>query len=159
MGKTADALASYEQARLIWEALIDGNPANTRFRNNLANSLGIAGLFRLRIDQKEQGRSNLRSALAIMERSLAQSSTELYNQACFRAVLSGTAPQPGIAATDAQARDDADQAMRALRRLIAVGFRNTALLRTDHDLDTLRSRPDFQSLLGDVEFPAEPFAP
>jgi eukaryotic-like serine/threonine-protein kinase len=158
MDKRADALASFEQARSIWEDLIRRYPSHAQFGNSLATSLGIAGLFRIRIGEKEHGRSNLRAALAIMQSAPTQSSAELYNQACFQAILSSTTPQPGTAATKAEAREDADRAMIALRRVVASGFKAATLLRTDSDLNGLRSRADFQCLLMDAEFPAEPFA-
>jgi hypothetical protein len=39
------------------------------------------------------------------------------------------------------------------------GYRNVAVMQMDHDLDPLRSRPDFQLLMMDLEFPDDPFAP
>ena len=43
-------------------------------------------------------------------------------------------------------------------RAIALGFINASLFRNDPDLDSLRSRPDFQALMMDVVFPSDPFA-
>jgi hypothetical protein len=51
-----------------------------------------------------------------------------------------------------------DRAMAALRRAVDAGFGYVALLRTEEDLAPLRSRPDFQALLLDMAFPADPFA-
>ena len=51
-----------------------------------------------------------------------------------------------------------DRAMVALRRAIDVGFRMAALLRMEEDFAPLRSRADFQALMMDLAFPAEPFA-
>jgi hypothetical protein len=48
--------------------------------------------------------------------------------------------------------------MDALRRAIAAGYRDVNWMRRDPDLSPLRSRPDFQVLLLDVAFPADPFA-
>jgi hypothetical protein len=45
-----------------------------------------------------------------------------------------------------------------LRRALERGYRNVNLIRKDPDLDPLRSRPDFQALLLDLSFPADPFA-
>ena len=42
-------------------------------------------------------------------------------------------------------------------RAVAAGYRNLAWMRTDTDLDPLRSREDFRLLLMDLAFPAEPF--
>ena len=48
--------------------------------------------------------------------------------------------------------------MNRLREAVTAGFRDLAHIRTDTDLDPLRSRPDFQLLMMDLAFPAEPFA-
>jgi hypothetical protein len=51
----------------------------------------------------------------------------------------------------------ADRAVATLRRAITAGFVDVALLRRDTDLDPLRPRRDFQELLMDLSFPADPF--
>jgi eukaryotic-like serine/threonine-protein kinase len=57
-----------------------------------------------------------------------------------------------------EARSELDRAFDALRGACAAGFRNPAGMRTNSNLDPLRSRPDFQILLMDLEFPVDPFA-
>jgi eukaryotic-like serine/threonine-protein kinase len=156
-GRTAEALASYGQAVSTWEALISGHPKTVSYRVRLAHCLGILGLCRLRMEQIAQGRSDLSRSLSITETLPYQDLTALYNQACFAAKLSATAPKPGTEAANAEARGYADRAMKALKGAVASGMRDPQLLRTDHDLDLLRSRPDFQALMQDVAFPANPF--
>jgi hypothetical protein len=58
-----------------------------------------------------------------------------------------------------EGRTYAHRAMAALRRSVNAGFLDIEKLRSDPDLDALRSRPDFQMLLLDVAFPRDPFAP
>jgi hypothetical protein len=48
--------------------------------------------------------------------------------------------------------------MVTLHEAVAAGWRNPAALRDDPVLASIRSRPDFQLLIMDVEFPAKPFA-
>src|SRR5262249_35046437 len=43
-----------------------------------------------------------------------------------------------------------DRAMEALRRSIDAGFADVALIQTDPDLNSLRSRPDFQAMLAQL---------
>jgi len=50
-------------------------------------------------------------------------------------------------------------AMAALREAISAGYRDVTEMRRDTKLDPLRSRSDFQALLLDLAFPADPFAP
>jgi hypothetical protein len=47
--------------------------------------------------------------------------------------------------------------MGELRRTLSAGYPRV-LLPGDHDLDSLRDRPDFRALLLDLAFPADPFA-
>jgi serine/threonine-protein kinase len=45
----------------------------------------------------------------------------------------------------------ANRALEFLRQAIAKGYENLAVLKTDKDLDSLRSRQDFNKLVHDVE--------
>jgi hypothetical protein len=47
--------------------------------------------------------------------------------------------------------------MAWLRRAVAAGFADVALMRRDPDLNPLRRRRDFRELLMDMTFPADPF--
>jgi serine/threonine-protein kinase len=78
--------------------------------------------------------------------------------ACGHALLAGLAAEPGSGMTAPEGRVEADLAMEWLRRAIAGGYRNIPIMRIDPDLDPLRSRPDFQLLMMDLEFPDDPFA-
>jgi serine/threonine-protein kinase len=49
------------------------------------------------------------------------------------------------------ARAYGDQALEALRQALAKGYKHTANLKKDKDLDPLRPRKDFQKLLAEVE--------
>jgi serine/threonine-protein kinase len=60
--------------------------------------------------------------------------------------------------TASEGRAEADRAMEWLRRAVAAGYHNVANMRSDANLDPLRSRPDFQLLMMDLEFPDDPFA-
>jgi hypothetical protein len=72
---------------------------------------------------------------------------DLYNLACVYANLT-TVVAPGSAPPTASQREAlADRAMEALRRSLAAGMRNFALIDRDHDLDPLRGRPDFRALV------------
>jgi hypothetical protein len=65
-------------------------------------------------------------------------------------------------ATPKALADDLDRwladEMDLLRRAMADGYRDLAALARDTALDSLRKRPDFQLLMMDLTFPAEPFA-
>jgi hypothetical protein len=46
-----------------------------------------------------------------------------------------------------------------LKSAVALGYRNVALMQGDPDLDPLRSRPAFQLLIMDRNFPDTPLGP
>ena len=48
--------------------------------------------------------------------------------------------------------------MQCLRTAVARGFGGAGWMRIDPDLDSLRSRPDFQLLLMDLAMPDNAFA-
>jgi serine/threonine protein kinase len=81
---------------------------------------------------------------------------ELYNAACDLALCVPLA-DPGRAGMAAEPRVYADEAMAVLRQAVRAGFRDATHMGSDPDLDPLRSRPDFQLLMMDLAFPADPF--
>jgi hypothetical protein len=82
-----------------------------------------------------------------------------YNAACMfvkAVVLSSKAPPaPG---SQLRSRSYADRAVALLRQAVALGFRESAQLAKDTDLDGLRDHPGFQLVTMDLAFPADPFA-
>jgi serine/threonine protein kinase/tetratricopeptide (TPR) repeat protein len=159
-GHQAEALASYERAGAILQRLADANPTLTLFQNRLAMSHSYLGLARQRGGRTAEAAAEFRQSIAIMERlsGLQPDGYNLYNLACFRALLSGIAAQPNSGLTTADVSSLGKQAVEALQRAVAAGFRDFAYIRRDTDLDALRSRPDFQMLLMDLAFPEAVFA-
>jgi serine/threonine-protein kinase len=159
-GHPAEALASYQRARAILERLAQTYPTLTLFQNRLAMSHSYIGLVRRRAGRPAEAAAEFRRAVAIMERlsALQPDGFNLYNLACFRALLSGIAAEPGSGLTSREVSSLGEQAVLALHKAVEAGFRNVGLMRRDTDLDALRGRPDFQMLLLDLAFPEKPFA-
>jgi tetratricopeptide (TPR) repeat protein len=159
-GHPLEALASYERARAILQKLTDLNPSLTLFQNRLAMSHSYLGLARQRGGRPAEAAVEFRRAIAIMERLaiLQPDGYNLYNLACFRSLLSGIGAQPGSGIPPEEVSRVADQAVQALHQAVAAGSRDVAFMRRDTDLDPLRSRPDFQMLILDLDFPKDPFA-
>jgi tetratricopeptide (TPR) repeat protein len=85
---------------------------------------------------------------------------ELYNAACELAqCVPLVGPEKGELTREQQAeqRRYSDLAMEALRQSVKAGFKDAAHASKDPDLDPLRSRQDFGTLLMDMAFPADPF--
>ena len=101
--------------------------------------------------------ANWKRACAKLEEATALDPEEIFIQACCHAALAGLASRPGSGISAAEAADRSEKAMGLLRRAVALGYRIPGAYRTESALDPLRDRPDFQMLLLDVTFPAEPF--
>jgi tetratricopeptide (TPR) repeat protein/predicted Ser/Thr protein kinase len=113
--------------------------------------------------QSAEARETIRRVESELEilRDAVRPSDYGYNLACALALLSTLVGRPEVAPSpieQAEIRGYQDRAMDALRRAIAVAGHPRWKIRTDHDLDPLRPRPDFQALMLDLAFPADPFA-
>lgn len=64
---------------------------------------------------------------------------------------------PPVRLPDAGRRAYLDAAMNVLRQAVAAGFRDVRRLTEDAALDPLRPRADFQAIVMDLVFPADPF--
>jgi serine/threonine-protein kinase len=157
-GKPAESLAAFERAIAIMQKLADSNPNVMEWQTEVANNLGFVGGMHLRAGRIAEAVASLRRAVAILKRLPSRRPADLYNLACGHAMLAGLAAKPGSGVTAADGRAEADRAMEWLRQAVGAGYRKLTILRTDTDLDPLRSRPDFQLLLMDVEFPDDLFA-
>jgi serine/threonine-protein kinase len=159
-GRPAEAAASYERAQSILQKLVAANPRHALYQFRLAMTHSFVGMARQRAGRPAEAAAELRRAVAIMERlcDLQPDGYNLYNLACFRSQLSGIAAQPGSGLTAVDAGSLGGQSVEALRRAVAAGLGDIAFMRRDPDLDPLRSRPDFQLLMMDLEFPEEPVA-
>jgi tetratricopeptide (TPR) repeat protein len=157
-GKPAEALAEYEHELAIRRKLIEADPSVRMHQTHMATCLGqIGGIHREAGRHSEAARAS-REASAILERLSILEPIDCYNMACHNATLVGIAITPGSGMTAAEGRHAAEQAIEWLHRAVARGYRNVALMRRDPDLDPLRSRPDFQLLMMELEFPDDALA-
>jgi serine/threonine protein kinase/tetratricopeptide (TPR) repeat protein len=153
-----EALVAIDRAIAILEKLTEADPSDVRLQSLLAFNLGQAGSLQLKTGRIADAVGAIRQSVAIYERLPTPKPADRYNSACAHAVLAGIAPKPHSGLTAEEGQAEAERAMQWLRRAVAAGYRNMAILRGDHNLDALRSRDDFQLLMMDLEFPDEPFA-
>ena len=151
LARAAEALKELEPAAAILERLVAEHPGVTTYANDLAfGQMNLARAHRI-LSRPADAQRALERAHSIYERQPPDVIT-VYNLACTDSLLSGLAI--------GSERDAlAVRAIATLRRAVAAGFRDLNALRTDIDLDPVRSRPDFQTLLLDAAFPAKAFAP
>jgi eukaryotic-like serine/threonine-protein kinase len=157
-GKLTEAEADYRSAIALLHRLVGDDPADTDDRRFLAISNMSLGSVLLRSGKPAEAVALLRSAGAVMERLATVAAVDLYNLACNQALVAVAAGVRGSGLSAAEAPVWADRAMNTLRRAAAAGFRDTAHMQTDTDLDPLRGREDFQLLMMDLAMPTEPFA-
>jgi serine/threonine-protein kinase len=157
-GKPAEALEALERAIAIAQKLVDANPSVTDWQSALAFNLTAVGGIHHKVGRTAQAVASIRRAVAIWTRLSSRTPYDYYNLCCSHAQLAGLAAEPNSGMTAAEGQAEADRAMACLRQAITGGYRKLTVLQTDHDLDPLRPRPDFQLLMMDLEFPDAPFA-
>jgi serine/threonine-protein kinase len=157
-GKPAEALAGFVKELAIRRKLAEADPSVRLRQTTLATSLGHVGGIHREAGRHSEAAAALREAVAILERLPILEPIDCYNLACGNANLAVIAMNPVSGKAAAEGRLAAEQAMQWLHRAVARGYRNVALMQRDHDLDPLRSRPDFQLLMMDLAMPSDPFS-
>ena len=165
MGKSSEALATFDKAVACYDKvlairrkLFDADPSISLNRTNLADTVRRRGVLNRRRGRVAEAAADFRSSADLLGRLATPNAGDLYNLACSLALLSGVADRSGSGPSTVEDGGEADAAMVALRRAVNAGWRNASWARKDPDLDLIRSRPDFQLLILDLEFPADPFA-
>jgi serine/threonine-protein kinase len=157
-GKPAEALAAFERAITILSRLANDHPTVIEFPRILAVCYGHTGGIHSEAGRPLEAAAAVRRAVSLLEQLPALEPIDRHNLACGHAQLASIAALPGSGMTAAEGLAEAERAMQWLHGAVAAGYRNVAVMQRDHDLDPLRSRPDFQLLMMDLEFPDDPFA-
>jgi serine/threonine-protein kinase len=158
LGRREEALRSLTPAREVLERLVADHPDNALFRRELAQCVAFLGTIEQELGRRDQASRTLGFARELYER-LPDDPINLYNLACIDSRLSvPVGPDPTDKAERVRGDACAAAAIAALRRAVAIGYYGVESLRTDPDLAPLRSRGDFQQILLDAAFPADPFA-
>jgi hypothetical protein len=137
--------------------VLDADPKFTQAR--IAWLQGLRGLGAIQLDAGRAGDavSTLRRVVAFGEGIPSSYAKTLNYLAECHALLGRAAGVPGSGLPSGERPVELGRAMEMLRRAIAAGYWDVAWMRRDPDLDPLRSRADFQVLLLDLAFPADPF--
>jgi serine/threonine protein kinase len=105
--------------------------------------------LRVRFLLKEQQPSAAVASAAKMREFAADEPLQLYKAACLYALCAASAREAKNAAAGPEQL--CDEAMELLKRAVAKGFKNTAQMKQDRDLDALREREDFKQLVAEQE--------
>jgi hypothetical protein len=126
---------------------------------DLSTSLGILAELQAEEGEKGAALASIIEALRLRERLPSTSPVDPYNTACFYIIYSRlTDDAPSSHKGGLSRQECQDQAMAALRRAFENGYHQAEKVRKAPDFAPLASRPDFQELLRDMSFPADPFA-
>ena len=156
--KPSEALPWSDQALAMRRKMAEADPSQRAYRSMLADRIRRRGIVLQKCGRPADAVSAFRDAITTLQGLAIPSYSDLYNIACNQSLLSGVAADAGSSLTAADTRAGADEAMKSLRQAVAAGFREAAHMRVDSDLDPIRTRPDFQALLADLAFPADPFS-
>jgi tetratricopeptide (TPR) repeat protein len=109
-------------------------------------------LQRLRYFEKRRDVTGCRTSAEMWEGFKRTGATDLYNAACLRAVAERVLRASDASRETVKSADvEADRAMEWLVKAVAAGFSDSALMKTDKDLESLREREGFKTLLADLE--------
>lgn len=152
-GQDQEAEEAGRQVVAILEKLVIEFPDHPDFARYLRHYLGQLGLL---LGQ----RGNCAEARRLLERSgdLDHRAGSPYHAACVLALCVPLVEKDESLAADKRTellRFYADRAMNLLTGAVRKGFKDIDLLKKDAELDALRSRPDFQRLLAEVEAKAK----
>jgi tetratricopeptide (TPR) repeat protein len=151
-GRPADALPQLRRSVEIQDAVVRAHPELIGNVSSLASCVRGLGRAEAGAGRTREARDAFARASEI-DLSLADKYPACrYNLACSLALMLPVVPP-------ARRDDLARRAMDALKRSWADGGTSLASVKDDHDLDSLRDRPDFREFLLDMAFPADPFAP
>jgi serine/threonine-protein kinase len=148
----SEALPAYERALEIQRKLADAKPPIAQFRIDLAWILKNIALVQRQAGRVADAHRSFEEAIAIWDEIRSPSGVVLYLKASALAQVSDL-DGPG-----STGRATADLAMLTLHKAVAAGYHDMFSFSGDITLDPLRSRSDFQLLMMDLAFPADPFA-
>jgi serine/threonine-protein kinase len=146
-----EALQAFRDALALHEALALAYPGQARFQDDLIRIRALMAAVRAATGRTSEARADLREAERILGQAPAPGLDTLVR-------LAGAYAKVSASAGADERRAYADRAMAILRRAVAAGWHGVDDLQSDPIFVPLRSRPDFQELVMDLSFPADPFS-
>jgi serine/threonine-protein kinase len=155
--RPTQALAEFERACALLRDLIEADASDVEYRRNLAATLFNIGDAMRATGRIALARAPAEEACTLLSTVADRSAFDEFVRASAHnlcALLLEEAPGPPSARDRARRQDHAEQAMDALRRAVAAGYRAV----DPKTFSALQSRKDFQELMLDLAFPSRPFA-
>jgi hypothetical protein len=149
LGRLLASQACCDRAIAIREELVKGDLKHESYAQGLAESLMRSGTAK---------EAAVWRRAAALDASHPPGGHSAIFRACCHGGLAGLAGKVGSGVSAAEGAVEAEQAMAILRRAVADGYGDVALLRAEPGPGPLRGRDDFRLLMTDMAFPFEPFA-
>jgi tetratricopeptide (TPR) repeat protein len=157
LGRLPEANACCDRAIAIREDLVERQPTNHHFQQNLAESLMRLGSVRAAAGDPAGAAATWRRATAKFASHPPGGESAIF-RACCHGALAGLAGVADSGVSNAEGTAEAERAMDVLRGAVAHGYRDRDLMLIEPGLDPLRTRSDFRLLMMDLAMPAVPFA-
>lgn len=150
--RTADAIASYNEAYKEGIKLVQDNPRQVLFKAVVADILRCRGLAYLQDSQKAANAvADTRQSLEMWESLPGRDGEQWFGTACCHAVLATLAGKKDSGIDPSQAKKEADLAMEILvKQVIPKNFKDISSFRNEPSLDILRTREDFKKLMTEL---------
>jgi serine/threonine-protein kinase len=153
-GRPADAAEALERAAEIHETLARGNPG--LYGVDVVRNRLYAACQRLAAGRPDDARACIRRAEDELRRShQVRAGMLLHDLACSHILWSAAGREGAIGPAEREARTR--RAIAVLRRAVMAGHADLMQVRRDPVLDPLRRRRDFEEMILDLSFPADPF--
>jgi tetratricopeptide (TPR) repeat protein len=139
-GRYADCVRLGEQALALAKAKLGpDHPSTLNSANSVATAYANLGRY---ADALKLHEETVALKIAKLGPNHPDTLLALYNIACCNALM---IPK------SADRNKQADLAMECLKKAVAAGYKDLALIKKDTDLNSLRSREDFKKLLAKLE--------
>src|SRR5262245_38533586 len=153
--RLADAIRNLETASDLLRTLLKPTPNDDRLSSKLGVGLRFLGSALRDSHRPVEALASIQEQRSVLESMRNPGPIDLYNLACGYAQLIVLLQHAPTLPTAAERESLAGKAVDALRRSLAAGMKDFALIDRDHDLDPLRERQDFQKLMAEVAAKAE----
>jgi tetratricopeptide (TPR) repeat protein len=140
------------RAQALLEEMVRDHPKVVGYRFNLAFACRALGRAEEQSGRRAEALAAFDRARQFDESDTGKAFIYRYNQACDLALIARVAPPD-------RRESLIEQALMALRRAVAQGYRRHAEMSHDDDLSILHDRGEFGLLLLDLAFPDDPFGP
>ena len=154
----SEAFEQFDRGLRISEKRAVENPVNSNYAQEHALSLAFRGWANMKADRPREAATDLKRGHEIFARQKKVAGFMRFEWCRSQALLALVAKDKKSCVTEDEAGKFADQAIALLREEVKGGALQIRELK-EHDFDAIRDREDFQALLLDLTFPADPFVP